>query len=191
MIIRSVDTEFYPANLWDDTFSSEPAPSDMRWWCLHTRPRQDKAVARELRESGVSYYLPQIMKEHSTPKGRRIWSVLPLFMGYVFLHGDDKDRLRALHCHRLVGVLQVFDQESLAQDLRRVHGILSSGLPLAAESHALPGTTVRIKSGPLAGFEGTVIRRGGGDHFVASVRFLSRGASVQLHDWEVEPVAGG
>ena len=186
----ALDTDFYPGNLWDEMFLSVHDPPDTRWWCLHTRPRQEKAVARYLRGAGTSFYLPQILKIHHTPQGRQIRSVLPLFPGYVFLHGDAKCRLTALESNRLVGVLQVFDQEALKQDLNRIHKILRSGLPLVAESQALPGTAVRIKSGPLSGFEGRVIRRGNGDHFVAMVRFLSRGVSVQLSDWQVEPIPG-
>lgn len=186
MSTLGVDTDFYPENLWDGLFSNLHTPPDARWWCLHTKPRQEKALARDLRESGVGFYLPQVVKTHRTPQGRQVRSTLPLFTGYVFLYGDQNGRLRALESNRLVGVLEVFDQKSLEQDLDRIHTILGSGLPLVAEPHPLPGTAVRIKSGPLAGFEGTVIRRGGGDHFVAIVRFLSQGASVQLRDWQVE-----
>ena len=47
---------------------------------------------------------------------------------------------------------------------------------------------IRIVVGPLKGITGTVVRRGGRDRFVALVRFLGRGATVDLQDWQVEPV---
>ncbi len=46
----------------------------------------------------------------------------------------------------------------------------------------------RITTGPLTGIEGTVIRRGKHDQFVAVVRFLGRGATVDLQDWQVEQI---
>jgi transcriptional antiterminator RfaH len=86
-------------------------------------------------------------------------------------------------------VLQVGDQEALERDLRQIQTMLSSGLPVAQEHSAPVGARVRITTGPLAGVEGTVIRRGKRDQFVAVVRFLGRGATVDLEDWQVEQIA--
>ncbi len=189
MAILAAEADFHPENLWDEPLEASSDPPDVRWCCLHTKPRQEKAVARDLRRADLSFYLPQSIHESRTPQGRAIRSLLPLFPGYVFLKGDDHDRSTAYRCNRLVQILEVHDQHALRQDLRRIHTMLSSGLPLAAEPQILPGTGVRITSGPLAGVEGIVVRRGGGDRFVAAVRFLARGASVQLHDWQVEPIS--
>ena len=158
------------------------------WWCLHTKPRQEKATARELRERGVVYYLPQAVKESRTPQGRQIHSVMPLFAGYVFLHGDAKDRLAALRGDRLVNVLEVVNQEGLVRDLRQVNKMLNSGLAVSSEPTSPSGAKVRIATGPLTGIVGTVIRRGNRDQFVAVVDFLGRGATVDLQDWQVETI---
>jgi transcriptional antiterminator RfaH len=64
--------------------------------------------------------------------------------------------------------------------------MLSSGLPVQPEPTVPVGARVKIASGPLAGLEGTVIRRGKRDQFVAVVHFLGRGATVDLEDWQVE-----
>ena len=169
-----------------------PGPRlDSRWWCLHTKPRQEKATARELRKGGLTFYLPQVLKEDRTPQGRKIRSVIPLFPGYLFLFGDPTDRVSALRGNRLVSVLEVSDQDSLERDLRQIHTMLSSGLPVAPESTVPVGARVRISTGPLMGVEGTVIRRGKRDQFVAVVRFLGRGATVDLEDWQVEQIVDG
>ncbi|WP_165229429.1 transcription termination/antitermination protein NusG [Aquisphaera insulae] len=191
MTILGVETDFYPDELWDPPSNVLQPSTGRQWWCLHTKPRQEKAVARDLRNAKISFYLPQMISERLTPKGRRIRSVLPVFTSYVFLKGDENDRLEALRCNRLVNVLEVFDQESLDLDLRRIHRLIMSRLPLVAEPLVLPGTTVRIMSGPLTGLKGTVIRRENSHRFVAMVRFLSRGASVQLQNWQVEADKGG
>jgi transcription antitermination factor NusG len=175
-------------DLWDDGRPMPVKPEGL-WWCLHTKPRQEKATARDLREQGVVYYLPQVVKESRTPQGRRIQSVTPLFAGYVFLHGDPVDRLAALRGHRLVNVLEVADQEGLVRDLRQVNRMLTSGLVVSAEPIVPVGAKFRIATGPLTGIVGTVIRRGKRDQFVASVDFLGRGATVDLEDWQVEKIS--
>ena len=40
----------------------------------------------------------------------------------------------------------------------------------------------------MAGMEGTVIKRRGVDRLLVVVKFLQQGASVQLEDFQVEPI---
>jgi transcriptional antiterminator RfaH len=186
--ILPAEPDFYPPELWRDPESVPRHNSESVWWCLHTKPRQEKATARELRKGELTFYLPQVLKEDRTPQGRKIRSVIPLFSSYLFLLGDLQDRLTALRGNRLVSVLEVSDQETIEHDLRQIHRMLSSGLPVQPEPTVPVGAKVRITSGPLTGVEGTVIRRANRDQFVAVVQFLGRGATVDLQDWQVEQV---
>jgi transcriptional antiterminator RfaH len=187
MPILRAEPDCNPPNLWDD-----PAPltidAQVRWWCLHTKPRQEKATARELRKAGIAYYLPQVLRESRTPQGRKIQSIVPLFAGYMFLRGDRDDRLVALRGQRLVGVLEVADQEAIGRDLRQIYTMISSGMHISEEPVVPVGANVRIATGPLTGMVGKVVRRGKKDQFVAVVHFLGRGATVDLRDWQVDRV---
>lgn len=187
MPILPAEPEMYPATLWADGGPAhEP---DRQWWCLHTKPRRDKMVARVLRKQQIPYYLPQIEQVSRTPGGRKIRSVVPLFGGYVFLYGDAYARVLALHGSHVANVLEVPDQATLQRELSQVHQVLSLGLPIMPESGPVVGTLVRIMAGPLKGIIGTVVRRGKRDAFVAHVQFLCRGAMVELQDWQVEVVS--
>jgi transcription antitermination factor NusG len=191
MPILPAEPDFYPPDLWDRTQAAGSIGEGAVWWCLHTKPRQEKSVGRELRKQCLTFYLPQVLKEDRTPGGRKIRSVIPLFSSYLFLQGDHNARLAALRGNRLVAVLEVVDQDGLERDLRQIHTMLSSGLPVAPEPTVPVGARVRITTGPLRGVEGTVIRRGKRDEFVAVVRFLGRGATVELEDWQVEQIPAG
>jgi transcriptional antiterminator RfaH len=186
MPILAAEPEMYPVTLWEA--DSAAAESGRLWWCLHTKPRHEKALARELRKRGIAHYLPQVVCVSRTPCGREIRSLLPLFPGYMFLHGDDYDRVEARRGNHLAKALDVADQESLERDLRQIHQLLSSGLPVAPEPTHVVGTKIRILGGPLKGIVGTVIRREGRDRFVAQVHFLGRGARTTLRDWQVESI---
>jgi transcription antitermination factor NusG len=188
MPILPAEPDLHPTNLWDEGGSGGP---NACWWCLHTKPRQEKAVARALKLQDISYYLPQVVKVDRTPQGRKIRSVIPLFTGYLFLLGDDSARIEALRTNRLANVLPIVDQDTLIHDLRQIYQMLSSGLTVLPELVMPVGARVRIKTGPLMGMEGTVIRRGKRDHFVAIVQFLGRGATVDLEDWKVERIDHG
>lgn len=182
MPILPVEPDIFPVDVWPSRSRSG------RWWCLHTKPRQEKATARDLRRDEVPYYLPQVVHQSVTPQGRRTRSVLPLFTGYVFLFGGEAERLAALKSGRLVNVLEVADQDAFDHDLHQIHRMLASGLTVVAEPTVPVGARIRIANGPLTGVVGAVIRRGKRDQFVAVVQFLGRGATVDLQDWQVEPL---
>src|SRR3954467_11968540 len=157
MPILPAEPDLHPLSLWQDGGRGDFGE---RWWCLHTKARQEKAIARFLRSQDISYYLPQVVKVDRTPQGRKIRSVVPLFTGYLFLLGDDFARVEALRSQRLANVLEIVDQGTLVKDLRQVYQMLSPGLAVVPEPVMPVGARVRIKTGPLMGIEGTVIRRG-------------------------------
>ncbi|SIO61519.1 transcriptional antiterminator RfaH [Singulisphaera sp. GP187] len=185
MPILPAEPEWYPETFWESDLVEDK--QDRLWWCLHTKPRQEKMLARSLRARGVAHYLPQVTQETRTPGGRRICSTVPLFPGYLFLYGDDHDRGEAIQGNHLANMLEIWDQDGVERDLRRVHRMLSVGMAITPEPTYLVGDLVRILSGPLRGLVGTVTRRDGRDRFVAVVQFLGRGAAVDLQDWQVEP----
>ncbi len=189
MPILAAEPDIYPGDLW--TRLDKPDEDERRWWCLHTRPRQEKSAARDLRSRRLAHYLPQSLRVSRTPAGRVTRSVIPLFPGYLFLYGSEVDRVEAVKGNHLANVLEVVDQAGLLADLRQVQRLVASGCPVSpVHTHPI-GTRVRVVSGPLEGLQGTVVRRFNeqSDRFVAVVRMLGRGASVEMKDWQVELVS--
>src|SRR5262249_1664809 len=116
MPILPAEPDYYPPHLWALESVRRPGPGAV-WWCPHTKPRQEKATGRDLRQLRLTFYLPQVTKEDRTPQGRKIRSVIPLFTSYLFLLGSPEERLAALRGNRLVNVLDVGDQDALERDL--------------------------------------------------------------------------
>ena len=139
---------------------------------------------------GLAYYLPQVIHEDRTPQGRKTRSVIPLFTSYLFLLGDDARAARRAQGEPAgQRPRREPTRRRLEHDLRQIHQMLASGLAGRPEPSVPVGARVRIMTGPLTGIEGTVIRRGKRDQFVAVVHFLGRGATVDLEDWQVEQVS--
>jgi transcriptional antiterminator RfaH len=157
------------------------------WQVMHTRPRQEKSLARDLRFAGVPFYLPLI--ECRRRLGRRaMTSYIPLFPGYLPVFADQEERIRALTTDRVVRPLAVPDQSEFLSDLRQIHKLISSGAPLRPEDRLVPGDRVVIRKGPLRGFEGVIHRSSSGRRFVIQIDFIQRGASVLLEDVDISIV---
>jgi transcriptional antiterminator RfaH len=171
------DPDRYPADLFVD-LGVESGP-DRVWRVLHTKPRQEKSLARELSAAAIPYYLPLIRKR-CLVRGRVAHSYPPLFPGYLFLLSNREERVRALTTNRVVRALDVGDQRGLCKDLTQVSRLIASGAPVLPEDRLTPGARVRVLNGPLAGLEGKVLRAASGDRLVVQVDFIQRGASVLL-----------
>ena len=169
---------------------SKPLPAadgPERWWVLHTRPRAEKALARQCLKRDLPFFLPVYHKRWRS-RGRMQSSYLPLFPGYLFLHGDGQVRIGALETNLVAQVISVVDQRQLHEDLGRVNQLIGSDLALTPEGRLEPGTPVLVTGGPLAGLEGKVIRRTKTSVLLIEVRFLQQGVSVELESWMIEPV---
>jgi transcriptional antiterminator RfaH len=184
MPILASETNVYPANLLDD-FTTES--SDRRWWAVYTRSRMEKSLARQLLAMEIPFYLPLIPRT-STIAGRRVKSLLPLFNGYLFMYGTDVERVQTLATNRVAQMWSNDCADHLTQDLQNVRALIESGVPLSPEARLQPGQRVRVKTGMLMGLEGVVLSRRGEDRLLIAVNFLQQGVSIQIQDYQVEPL---
>jgi len=83
--------------------------------------------------------------------------------------------------------LPIPDAGAFVADLRNIKRLIDTEMPLTPEARLETGQPVRVRSGPLRGMEGSVVRRRGGDRLVIAVRFLNQGASIELEDVDLEP----
>jgi transcriptional antiterminator RfaH len=187
MPILPLEPFVYPNHLFEQ--SGCPDQENGRWWVLHTRPRAEKALARRLLGRDVRFFLPQYCKQWRN-KGRSSSVHHPLFPGYLFLHGDDQDRLYALQTNLVAQVLHVEDQAELHSDLTRVHHLMVTDACLTPEEQLEPGVLVHIIHGPLAGLQGKVVARHNKMRFVVEVRFLQQGVSLDVEGWMLERLSG-
>lgn len=186
MPLAPCETSLFPERLLDDG----PRDASARWWVLHTRPRMEKTLARQLLGREVAFFLPTY--EHRLTSGGKVRSSFPvLFPGYVFLHGSDEDRRLALETNHIVQTLAVPDQAGLIADLRRLRQLLETRQNLTPEERLSPGTPVRIIAGAMADLTGVVARRGRQLRFIVAVNFLGAGASVDVEEWMIEPIDAG
>ena len=160
---------------------------DRQWWAIYTKARQEKALARDLLRREVPFYLPLVPKDYLI-RGKRARSYLPLFTGYVFVFGSDEERVESLKTNRISQIISVAEPTRLTRDLSNISRLIALDAPLTIERRLERGAPVRVRSGSMIGLEGEVLSRRGQNRLLVRVNFLQQGASIEIEDFQVEPI---
>lgn len=183
MPILPKQRDIFPGDLLD---RDPPPPAAARWVAFYTLSRREKDLMRKLEAGGLPFYAPLVKRRLRSASGRARSSFVPLFPGYVFSRVDDEQRRAALATNTIARWIPIADEEMLLRDLRSIKRLIDTEQPLTPESRLEPGQHVRVRSGPLLGLEGTVIKRRGEERLQVAVRFLNQGASIELEDVDLE-----
>jgi len=181
---------------WQATLRAEPdaaIPDNLPglWWVAHTRPRNEKALALDLRARGIFHYLPLCVRAtRSKNSGRLSRSLVPVFPGYVFLNGSDLQRQQALTTNRIANTLPVVNQAELVGELRQIQRLLLAKTGFALEPAIEIGAWARVIAGPLEGLEGVVTKRLSRLRLALNVRMLSQSVVVEVSRDLLERIDG-
>ena len=152
------------------------------WWhALYTRHQHKKVVAQTLLGKGFEVFLLQYWTVHRW-KDRQKELFLPLFPNYVFIRGG-LDRMLVLVTTPGINFLVSWGGRPAnitPEEIEAAGRLVES--PLQVEPHPFLkcGDRVRIKSGPLEGIEGILVRKTRGFRLVLSVEMLSKSAAVEV-----------
>lgn len=150
-----------------------------QWWVVHTRSRNEKALAHDLISKNISYFLPMSWKV-SRRSRRTVRSLLPLFSGYLFFCGQEDQRVELLQTNRVANLIEVNDQETLLNELVQLDQALRAGAPLTPYKYIKAGQRCRVIAGPLIGMEGIVVRSKNAIRLVLQIDMLGQAASVEI-----------
>ena len=171
-----------------DIFTVSPLQAVTKpWMVLHTKARQEKAVARYLRAAGAVFYLPLITRV-TLVRNRKLRSRVPLLSGYVFLSGDLEDGYAAVETRRVCQIIRVADQDRLIDELEQIRDALDRGAELYQFPFAVIGTRCRVRRGSLEGIEGVISRKLGSNRLALQVQTLGLGAVLEIDADLLEPL---
>src|ERR1035437_9160446 len=162
------------------------------WHALYTRHHHENVVAHALSAKGFEVFLPQYRAVHRW-KDRQKELMLPLFPNYVFIRGGLDRMLNIVTTqgvHSLICWVGL-PADSPLEEIEAVRRMVEGPLPVEPHPFLKSGNRVRIKSGPLEGMEGILVRKTLGFRLVLSVEMLSKSAAVEVDVNAVERVRGG
>lgn len=150
-----------------------------QWHVLHTKSRQEKALAADLAAMRIAHYLP-LVRQLRYHGNRKVSVEEPLFPGYVFLRGTLDQAYLADRTRRVASIIRVPDQKQLEWELANLHLALTRGAPLAPYPFLQAGVRVEVTSGPFRGLQGVIEERLGNDRLILQVAMLGRGVSLEI-----------
>lgn len=158
-----------------------------RWRVLHTRSRQEKAVASALEADGVEHFLPLVRRTRRYARSKRVVEA-PLFPGYVFLRGTREEAFRVIAAGRVANLIEAADQSQLERELGHLRRALSVEGGLDPYPFLGAGRPVRVRSGPFKGIEGVVERYEPGSRLILQIHTLGRAASLEIDPALLDPI---
>ncbi len=166
-----------------------PALAGGAWRVLHTRARQEKAVAEALAGAGVERYLP-LVKVRKRYGHRKRESLVPLFPSYVFAHCTRESAWRVHDSGRVAQVIEISDQLRFAREIEQIRRAIEADVGVDLHPSLVAGRRVRVRTGPLRGIEGVVEVKPRFDRLILMVQTLGQAASVEIDADEVEAIDG-
>lgn len=181
MSLQEAPTMDAPANL----LEAGAGPS---WYALYTCPRHEKRVAQQIEQRRISCFLP-LYRSVRRWKDRRKELELALFPGYVFVRIALEDRLRVLQMASVVRFVSSNGHPVPLPDaeMESLMNGLSQGVRTEPHPYLTVGRLVHVRSGPLAGARGILVRRKHKFRVVLSLDLIMRSVAVEVDEADVEP----
>ncbi len=161
------------------------------WYAVRTRSRHEEAVYKRLAGKRIEAFLPK-MEVWSRRLDRRKRLQVPLFPGYLFVHVALERALWA-EVVRTRGIVEVLGAAGRcipvpAAQIESVRALLAGGVLISPHPYLQAGRRVRVTSGPLAGCEGTLLRKSGDSRLIIAVDIIRQAVSVEIDSADVEPL---
>jgi transcription antitermination factor NusG len=159
------------------------------WFALHTSSCQEKNLARHLSARNIEFFLPVYTRVSRWKNGLRVSIERPIFPGYVFVNIHKREKIRVLElpgAHSLVSA----GHEPIALPAREIEVLREATRLLRAEPHPYlnVGDRVRLRTGPLQGMTGIIVRKKAGYRLVISLELIMRSVSVEVDEQNLETV---
>lgn len=167
----------------------------LQWYTLRSKPRKEEILWRQLRAQEFEVFFPRIRVHPVNPRSRKL---LPYFPGYMFVNVNlEEVGLSTFQWMPHAIGLVSFDGEPSTVPGNLIYAINKRVEEIAAAGGEFfdgikPGDTVKINTGPFAGYEAIFdARLPGSERVRVLIQMLSdRRVPVELRAGQVEQKKG-
>ncbi len=161
---------------------------DQRWYAVYTNANHEKRVAQQLEQRFIEHLLP-LYDSVRRWKDRRVHLQMPLFPGYVFVRFSLRDRLQVLQIPSVAHLVSFSGHPAPVPegDIQSIQNCLNRGHHIEPYPYLQAGRRARVRSGPLQGLEGIILRRKNRTRFILSFDLIMRSVAVEIDELDLVP----
>jgi len=162
---------------------------DEKWYAVYTWAHHEKRVAEQLEQRQLRNFLPLYRAMHRW-KDRRKEVELALFPSYVFVQLSLQHRLRVLEIPSVVHLVSFQGKPAPLpeHEIEQLRQGVDGRVRMGPHPYLQAGQRVRVRSGPVAGLEGILVRRKEGARLVVSIEILMRAVAMEIDEADVQPL---
>lgn len=159
------------------------------WYAIYTRHHHEKMVARSLAAKGLTVFLPLYSTSRQWKDRTKVVS-LPLFPCYVFTQEGLERRLDVVTTAGTFGFVCCAGLPALIppEEIDAIRRVVDRSVKVGPHPFIKRGDLVRVKTGPLKGIEGILVRKKNLCRLVLNVELLGKSAVVDVDASAVEKI---
>ncbi len=159
----------------------------MKWYVIHTRPRQEERALENLTRQGYKAWMPWLEVEKL--RGGRITKVIePMFSRYLFIQLDQVTTNWG-PIRSTLGVSKLVTFGNQAASISNEFVEILQRTPLQDSKHILKqGDEVEIMQGPLKGVKGIFDQQDGELRAMILIELINQSHKVQVSMQELRPL---
>ncbi len=167
-------------------------PQRALWYAVQSCARHEKCVAMEFERRGVEHFLP-LYRASRHWSDRRVLIDLPLFPGYLFVRLPLAEKMKVLQVRGVVRLVGFSGQPHPlpAEEVEALRAGILHGLSVQPHPLLTVGCRVRVTSGPVAGFEGILIKKKNAYRVVLTLSLIGQSATVEVSVNDVQRISVG
>lgn len=158
-----------------------------QWFAVYTNSCQEKRVAEHCQVRDIESFLPVCRSTRRWRNGCTVNLERPLFPGYVFVRVHQTHRVRVLELPGVVSIVGSARQPEPLPDAD-IEALRNGIHLLNAEPHRYlnVGERVRVRSGPLQGMSGILLRKKNSVRVVLTLDLIMKSISVEVDEQDLE-----
>jgi transcription antitermination factor NusG len=162
--------------------------ANTNWYVFYTRPRSEKVVCNELVKRHYCVFLPLVktLRRWKNRQNKMVSKVL--FPGYIFVKTSASEIFNIEQIPNVVYCVRFSQRPAIVpeKDIRCIEQMLTLGQDVFTDHDFTEGEHVRVIQGPLAGYEGILIRHRGKYRFCVQLKDIKQCACIDIHSSMLE-----
>lgn len=161
---------------------------EKKWYVFYLRPRTENRVCGVLIKLGYEVFLPVVTTIRIWKNRQKRKILLPLFPGYLFVYTQAHELYSIKQMQHVVFYVASSGKPSTVseKEIEGIRQVLGLVCPVSVERKLFKGECVRIISGPLAGYEGTLVRQHSKTRFGIRLKAINHTVLIDTARLELE-----